>query len=65
MTRKQKRVLIRILISAVLTAILHFILVSGPLQFLLYLIPYLIIGYDVLKKAILGSSTVKSLTKIF
>lgn len=54
MTKKQKKVLFRILISAFLTIILHFIPVSGLLQFFLYLIPYLLIGYDVLKKAALG-----------
>ncbi|MCM1426821.1 MAG: heavy metal translocating P-type ATPase, partial [Eubacterium sp.] len=54
MTRKQKKVLIRIIIAAVLVVILHFVPVSGWLSLLLYLIPYLIIGYDILKKAVLG-----------
>lgn len=54
MTRKQKRVLIRILISAALTVLLHFVPASGLLKFFLYLIPYLLIGYDVLKDAVLG-----------
>lgn len=54
MTRKQKKVLIRIIIAAVLMVVLHFIPSSGWLSLLLYLIPYLIIGYDILRKAILG-----------
>ena len=51
MTRKQKKVLIRILVSAALLAALHFIPVEGFPRFLLYLIPYGIIGYDILLKA--------------
>ena len=54
MNRKQKKVLIRILIAAVLMIALHFIPVIGWLRFVLYLIPYLIIGYDILKKAAKG-----------
>lgn len=54
MTRKQKKVLIRIIIAAVLVAALHFVPVTGWLSLLLYLIPYLIIGYDILRKAVLG-----------
>ena len=51
MTRKQKKVLIRILVTASLLLVLHFLPVSGIPRFLLYLIPYGIIGYDILKKA--------------
>ena len=54
MTRKQKKVLIRIIAAAVLMIVLHFIPASGWLSLLLYLIPYLIIGYDILRKAVLG-----------
>lgn len=54
MTKKQKKVLYRIIIAAVLIAVLHFVPVEGYLRFALYLIPYLIIGYDILKKAALG-----------
>ena len=54
MNRKQKKMLIRILIAAVLMIALHFIPVIGWLRFVLYLIPYLIIGYDILKKAAKG-----------
>ncbi|MDD2981286.1 MAG: heavy metal translocating P-type ATPase, partial [Hespellia sp.] len=54
MTRKQKKVLYRILISAVLIVVIAFAPVSGWLEAVLYLIPYLVIGYDILKKAVLG-----------
>ena len=51
MTKKQKKALIRIAIASVLTVVLGFLPVYGTVRFLLYLITYLIIGYDVLKKA--------------
>ena len=51
MTRKQKKMLIRIISAAVLMIVLHFLPVSGLPLFFLYLIPYGIIGYDILKKA--------------
>ena len=51
MTKKQKKNLIRIIISAVLMVILHFLPVTGLLRFLCYLVPYLIAGYDILIKA--------------
>lgn len=54
MTKKQKKVLYRIIIAAVLMVALHFVPVEGYLRFGLYLIPYLVIGYDILKKAALG-----------
>ena len=54
MTKKQKKVLYRIIISAVLLVILHFVPVEGYARFLLYLIPYAVIGYDILRKAVLG-----------
>ena len=54
MTKKQKKVLYRIIIAAVLLVALHFLPVSGYLKFALYLIPYAIIGYDILRKAVLG-----------
>ena len=54
MTQKQKKVLYRIIVSAVLMAGLYFVPVKGYLRFLLYLVPYLIIGYDILRKAFLG-----------
>lgn len=51
MTKKQKKMLIRIIITAGMMAGLQFIPVTGILQFVLYLAAYLIIGYDILKKA--------------
>ena len=55
MTKKQKKVLIRILIAAVLVIVCQFIPVHNPyLRLLLFMIPYLVIGYDILRKAFLG-----------
>ena len=51
MTKKQKKMLIRIIIAAVLLTALNFIPVKGILRMILFLIPYLVIGYDILKKA--------------
>ncbi len=50
MTKKQKKMLIRIIIAAVLLIALNFIPVKGILRMILFLIPYLVIGYDILKK---------------
>lgn len=54
MNKKQKKMLIRILLAAALMIILNFVPVTGYGRFLLYLIPYLIIGYDILLKAAKG-----------
>ena len=51
MTKKQKKGLIRIIIAAVLVIALQFIPVKGYVRFGLYMIPYFVIGYDILKKA--------------
>ena len=51
MTKKQKKMLIRIIIAAVLLIALNFIPVKGILRMILFLIPYLVIGYDILKTA--------------
>ena len=51
MNKKQKKMLIRILIAAVLMVVLHFVPASGLVRFALYMIPYTIIGYDILIKA--------------
>ena len=51
MTKKQKKVLVRIIIAAVLVIALQFIPVKGYVRFGLYMIPYFVIGYDILKKA--------------
>ena len=54
MNRKQKNILIRILLTAALMLILHPLPVEGWARLLLTLIPYLLIGWDILRKAILG-----------
>lgn len=55
MTKKQKKVLIRIVVSAILVVAFSLILVENPyVRLVLFLIPYLIIGYDILRKAVLG-----------
>ena len=54
MTKKQKKVLIRIIISFLLLVVLHFVPVKGWLSLVLYLVPYFVIGYDILKKAFKG-----------
>jgi len=55
MTKKQQKVLIRIILSAALTAVFCLIRVENPyLRCALFLVPYLIIGYDILRKAVLG-----------
>lgn len=55
MTKKQKKVLIRIIISAVLVLGFNFVPVENSyIRLAMFMIPYLIIGYDILRKAILG-----------
>lgn len=54
MNKKQKKMLVRIIIATCLMMILHFIPVNGLPRFILYMIPYLIIGYDILRKAFKG-----------
>ena len=58
MTKKQKKVLIRIIVSAVLLAGImittKLVEINKWIQLALYLVPYLIIGYDILKKAVKG-----------
>lgn len=54
MTKKQKKVLIRIIVAAVLMIGFSFLPISGWLAFGLYMIPYIVIGYDILKKAFKG-----------
>lgn len=63
MNKKQKKVLARIIIAAVLMIILHFIPVKGIIRFLLYMVPYLVIGYDILKKHLRESKTSRCLMK--
>lgn len=54
MNKKQKRNLIRIIVAAILMIVLHFAPISGMVRFGFYLVPYLIIGYDILWKAFKG-----------
>ena len=54
MTKKQKKLLLRILLSAALTAVLECTPIQGISRFLLYLIPYWIIGGELLRKAFRG-----------
>lgn len=51
MTKKQRKMLIRIIVCAVMLIALQFISVAGIPELILYLAAYLIIGYDILKKA--------------
>lgn len=54
MNKKQKKMLKRILLSAALMILFSLLPVEGYLKFVLFMIPYLIIGYDILRKAIKG-----------
>ena len=63
MSKKQKKVLVRIIVSAALLMILHFIPVTGWVRFLFYMVPYLVIGYDILKKPEKAFSTARYSTK--
>ncbi len=51
MNKKQKKMLARILVSGALMIVLSLLPVEGVLRFALFLIPYLIVGYDILRKA--------------
>ena len=65
MNKKQKKVLIRIIVSASLLVLLNFIPVTGILRGVLYLIPYLVIGYDILIKAAKGIKNRQSFDENF
>ena len=54
MTKKQKKVLYRIILSAIVMAVLLVLPFDGVLKAVLFLVPYLVIGYDILRKAVLG-----------
>ena len=54
MNKKQKKMLWRIIVSAALMIALHFVPVTGLVRFALYMVPYFIVGYDILWKAVLG-----------
>ena len=55
MSKKQKRNLYRIIITSVLLIVIHFIPTDNKyLEFAMYMVPYLIVGYDILRKAFLS-----------
>ena len=54
MNKKQKKMLARIIVAFVLLVALHFVPVAGALRFCCYMVPYLIVGYDILLKAAKG-----------
>ena len=54
MNKKQKKMLARIIIAAVLLIVLHFVPITGSPRFICYLAVYLVIGYDIVKKAFKG-----------
>ncbi|MBO4235346.1 MAG: heavy metal translocating P-type ATPase [Firmicutes bacterium] len=65
MNSKQKKTLIRIIITALLMVGLHFVPAEGFLRFLLYMIPYLIVGYDIIIKAWKGIKNRQPLDECF
>ncbi len=54
MNKKQKKMLVRILAALVLLIGLHFLPLEGVLRFVCYMVPYLLVGYDILLKAAKG-----------
>lgn len=55
MTKKQKKVLIRIIVSAILLIVCCLMPFTNPyVKFIAFMVPYFVIGYDILKKAVLG-----------
>jgi len=65
MNKKQKKVLIRIIVAAVLMGVLSLLPIEGYVRLALFMIPYLVIGYDILKKAFKGILKTWYLTKTF
>lgn len=54
MNKKQKKMLVRIIVALLLLIGLHFVPVEGALRFVCYMVPYLVVGYDILLKAAKG-----------
>ena len=54
MTRKQKKMLLRIVSAAAMMILLHFVPATGFLRLGLYLVPYFVVGYDILRSALIG-----------
>ncbi len=65
MNRKQRKNLIRIITASILMIILQFVEVEGAARFCLYMIPYLIVGYDILIKAAKGIKNLQALDENF
>ena len=59
MNKKQKKMLIRIVAASVLLIGLYFIPIKGIIRFIAYMIPYFIVGYDIIKKAYNGIKNLK------
>ena len=54
MTKKQKKMLVRIIAAALLTLVLNFLPIDSYIRLCAFLVPYFIVGYDILKKAVKG-----------
>ena len=65
MNKKQKKNLMRIITAALLMIILNFVQVEGAAKFFLYLVPYLIVGYDILLKAAKSLKNLRALDENF
>ena len=65
MNRKQRKNLFRIIAAAILMTALHFVEVEGAARFCLYMVPYLIVGYDILLKAAQGIKNLRALDENF
>lgn len=65
MNRKQRKNLFRIIAAAILMIALQFMEVEGAARFCLYMVPYLIIGYDILLKAAQGIKNLRALDEYF
>lgn len=65
MNRKQRKNLFRIIAASILMITLHFVEVEGAAHFCLYMIPYLIVGYDILQKAAQGIKNLRALDENF
>ena len=65
MTAKQRKNLIRIIVAAIMMIALEFVPTTGAARFFLYMIPYLIVGYDLLIKAARGIKNLRALDENF
>lgn len=65
MNKKQKKMLVRILVALVLLIVLHFLPLYGALRFVCYMVPYLVVGWDILLKAAKGIKNHQMLDECF